>query len=292
MEKDSAFPDPGIMNERKEEKKRVFFWKNKVGIILKITEKSLSKIVSKASLQTWQKIPEIYAKTLKPRVRNKRNFKRTLFFSSPLTEASMCVEAALSFSFFFFFMINIYSILFLFINYTKELEDLQQRAKREAAYTFYREENPEEEELIRYEKKMKFSSFVGIIGGFGGIVPVQCVIKPWTGYGRLEDQGRDEEEIVYITEYGEVYHRDRACTHLSLSVQMISYEKMRKKGKNFQPCELCLDKKQNGFITFVYITDYGERYHRSAGCRSLKRTIQSLPFSKVEGKAACLKCRE
>lgn len=46
-------------------------------------------------------------------------------------------------------------------------------------------------------------------------------IKLWTGYekGGLKT---DDDEIVYVTETGIVYHRDYHCTHLDLSIHMAS----------------------------------------------------------------------
>lgn len=214
--------------------------------------------------------------------------KRTFFFSPLLAEASICVEAALSFSFFLFFIINIYSIIFLFISYTNELENLQQYAKKEASYAYMWKEKRDEEDLLFYEKEIPVRSFSSLLGYQGGRVLVRCAIKPWTGYGNIDFDRRREEEMVYVTDYGEVFHRDRACTYLSLSIQMIHYEKIKSKG--YLPCEICFDTKESGFMTLVYITNYGERYHKTIGCKSLKRTVKIVPLSEVDGRPSCSKC--
>lgn len=50
-------------------------------------------------------------------------------------------------------------------------------------------------------------------------------IKLWTGYerGGLET---DDDEVVYVTETGIVYHKDYHCTHLDLSVHMSAYSEL------------------------------------------------------------------
>ena len=64
-------------------------------------------------------------------------------------------------------------------------------------------------------------------------------IKVWSGY---EKEGflTDDEETVYITETGLVYHRDYHCTHLELSIRMVSsaeLESLRNNsGGRYYPC--------------------------------------------------------
>ncbi len=114
-------------------------------------------------------------------------------------------------------------------------------------------------------------------------------IKVWSGY---EKEGflTDDEETVYITETGLVYHRDYHCTHLELSIRMVSsaeLESLRNNsGGRYYPCGQCVRLGKNG----VYITNTGDRYHSSLSCSGLKRTIYAVPVSEAVGRRACSRC--
>ncbi|MBQ9438050.1 MAG: pilus assembly protein [Lachnospiraceae bacterium] len=127
--------------------------------------------------------------------------------------------------------------------------------------------------------------------GFGGIRLASVYFgHGWTGYtlGSFT-QEYEGEEIVYITEHGTAYHRDLNCSHLKLSVRTISASQIgkarNKSGAIYKPCEIC------GMSSSMYIvTDYGDRYHTSARCSGLKRTIDAVPISKVGGRSPCQTC--
>ncbi len=115
----------------------------------------------------------------------------------------------------------------------------------------------------------------------------------WTGYdisGGLdaEDEG---EEMVYVTEYGEVYHRDIDCVHLSVKITSVDYRQLKdlrnKSGAKYYPCEYCGGQVGAGS---VFITDYGNRYHSSASCKGLTRKIYTIPISEVGTRRPCSAC--
>lgn len=116
--------------------------------------------------------------------------------------------------------------------------------------------------------------------------------RAWTGYDNADGAGRDStgEEIVYITPDGTVYHRERGCTYLKLSITAVDIgflkEQRNESGEIYHPCSECGRSCGNT----VYITDHGNRYHASLGCSSLKRTIMAVPISQAAGWGACSKC--
>ena len=126
-----------------------------------------------------------------------------------------------------------------------------------------------------------------------GIAPVHCCetmkIKAWSGYEKeaLADMDND---IVYVTENGLVYHKDYHCSHLDLSIRMTHINGIaglrNESGGKYYPCEHCV-KENTGNI---YITNSGDRYHSSLSCSGLKRTIYAIPVSEAAGKGACSRC--
>lgn len=114
-------------------------------------------------------------------------------------------------------------------------------------------------------------------------------MKAWTGYEK-EFLGLNEDETVYVTETGLVYHKDYHCTYLDLSIQMVSagnIDNLRNTdGGKYYACRIC----GGGNKSQVYITDSGNKYHGSLSCSGLKRTVYAVPLSEVIGKGACVRC--
>lgn len=114
-------------------------------------------------------------------------------------------------------------------------------------------------------------------------------IKAWTGYEK-EGFSLDNEDTVYVTDTGIVYHRDYHCTYLELSIRMVTKDQIsglrNQNGAKYYPCEFCAWRSGNG----VYITDSGNRYHSSLTCSGLKRTVYAIPLSDAIGRGACSRC--
>lgn len=117
-------------------------------------------------------------------------------------------------------------------------------------------------------------------------------IKGWNGYIQEFFSASDDEDIVYVTETGVVYHLDARCTYLEPSVRSANIEDIEKlrndSGGKYYQCPLCINK--NISYETIYITDYGDRYHTERNCSGIKRKIYAVPRSEVKGKAVCSKC--
>ncbi len=115
----------------------------------------------------------------------------------------------------------------------------------------------------------------------------------WIGYDITEGFGSEEneEEMVYVTETGEVYHRDTDCVHLRIKPRSVDFSELKKLRNNdrkkYYPCEYCGGKVGAGN---VFVTDYGEKYHSSLNCPGLKRKIYTIPISEVGGRRPCSRC--
>ena len=120
----------------------------------------------------------------------------------------------------------------------------------------------------------------------------------WTGYqigSETSSSSTDEEEedgqIVYITPTGSVYHLSEDCTYLKPSIMTISASEVdsarSSDGSKYYPCEVCNPTKTG---TLVITTD-GNRYHSSASCSAISRTVIEVLLSQVEDTMnACSKC--
>lgn len=119
-----------------------------------------------------------------------------------------------------------------------------------------------------------------------------AVARAFTGYDNLIGQNSlQKEEVVYITPDGSVYHRQRSCHYLDLSIEKVFKEELtgmrNQDGEIYHACELCGNV---GNQRTIFITSYGNRYHRDILCSGLRRTVEMVPLSQVGGRKPCSKC--
>lgn len=102
----------------------------------------------------------------------------------------------------------------------------------------------------------------------------------------------EEENWVYITPNGTVFHATPDCRTLDLSVQEALWseiEKIRgKNGQKYYPCSGCIEKDR--VLAIVYYTDYGTLYHQELSCSALKRTIIKIAREDVQERRECSYC--
>ena len=146
-----------------------------------------------------------------------------------------------------------------------------------------------EEVLLKANYVMRFP--VRLFGIQDFLVCQSARYRKWNGWRGSVETG-NIAELVYVTEYGEVYHMRRSCAYLDLSVQEISYAELEGKrnrnGEIYDVCERCRNESDTTGV--VYITNYGESYHYVITCSGLKRTIFQKQFAEVGGLPACSKC--
>lgn len=119
----------------------------------------------------------------------------------------------------------------------------------------------------------------------------KAVVRPFTGIYNLSDE--DEDPVVYITGKGKVYHYNIACSYISVKTYKVSYSnviyKRNKSGGKYSACEICCRDMKN-IRGYVYITDYGNRFHISALCKRINHEILTIRLSEVSHMRACSKC--
>lgn len=132
---------------------------------------------------------------------------------------------------------------------------------------------------------------IGLFGNQDFLICQTTYFRKWNGWHE-QIQNDETMELVYVTEYGEVYHMRRSCVYLDLSIQKISSAELTGKrnynGELYRKCELC--GKENTMFSDIYITNYGDCYHNTITCSGLKRTIYQKLLSEVGGMPACRKC--
>lgn len=150
----------------------------------------------------------------------------------------------------------------------------------------------EDEDCIDLIATYQVAPMIGIMG-FGSFSMCNRMrARAWTGYSVASgDTEAEYEDLVYVAEYGTVYHLSSYCTHLKLSIQAVDIERIgeyrNQDGKEYMECDRCFDE----YAVTFYITDYGELAHCSLTCSSLKRTYETVSLSEVGDKTLCQKCK-
>ena len=117
--------------------------------------------------------------------------------------------------------------------------------------------------------------------------------RMWTGYDVTINipEGDEAQDVVYITEYGSVYHESLDCTHLKLSIREVSLEEAKQarneSGGRYAECSKC---KKKLFQGTVFIGRDGDCYHYDRGCSGLKRTIYTITRQQASNYSPCSRC--
>lgn len=151
------------------------------------------------------------------------------------------------------------------------------------------------DDLISIVADYRVEPFVPIIAPSSFGLQTRFVGHAWTGYelpssgdGGDEDE---EDEVVYITPTGTVYHKSEECTYLRPHVKSTSgadiVNQRSSNGSCYYACEGCHPTR----LGTVYYTTDGNRYHSSSSCSKIKRTVITTTLSEVAGsRHACSKC--
>ena len=114
-------------------------------------------------------------------------------------------------------------------------------------------------------------------------------IKGWTGYA--EGSVEENEDVVYITDYGIVYHEDIECTYLEIAVRGILADTIQDarndSGGKYYACEKC---GKGTHVGIFYVANYGDRYHTTLNCTKIKRNVYAVSRKEVLGRGGCSKC--
>ncbi len=103
--------------------------------------------------------------------------------------------------------------------------------------------------------------------------------RAWTGY---DVAGNENAQEVFVAENAKVYHLDRECTHLLLSIKECTAAEVgnlrNADGNRYRACEFC----QTAGKSKLYIADRGDCYHGQIDCSGLKRTIFVMTMTEAK----------
>ena len=124
-------------------------------------------------------------------------------------------------------------------------------------------------------------------------VTCRASVRAWEGDTDQERQAGNYEEMVFVTEHGQVYHISSACRHLIVKISAGSKGKIssmrNESGERYHACEKCVG---GGAVNdLLYVTSSGNRYHNSSECSGLKRSVRLVKHSEVAGYPVCSTCQ-
>ena len=111
----------------------------------------------------------------------------------------------------------------------------------------------------------------------------------WLGY--IEQ--RETEKMVFLSNTASVYHLDKQCKYLNVTIMNVPYKNLEvyrnNSRKKYKQCNFC-NMEEMGY--YVYITPEGDGYHTTKNCIGLTRSIYTVPMSHAKGKRQCVGCKE
>ncbi len=154
----------------------------------------------------------------------------------------------------------------------------------------------EEQDTVNLICTYRMKPSVGMVSLPFTVFVSRACVRGWTGRrgsdGMSDDGEEDdaqEEETVYVTDNGRVYHKDRECSHIRLRISTVSMSHVHTarnaNGARYTSCELCGSRASG----MVYIAREGNRYHSSLNCGGLKRTVSEVKLSETSLRP-CSRC--
>ena len=116
----------------------------------------------------------------------------------------------------------------------------------------------------------------------------KSVVKVWNGKSVCQEQNK-----VYITKTGKVYHTRKDCSHIAISLRECSYknigEKRNNSGGKYYRCPKCCGEDILS-SQIVYYAEYGTVYHIDIGCSGITRNVIEVDISQVGDRKICSDC--
>ncbi|MDR2547264.1 MAG: pilus assembly protein [Lachnospiraceae bacterium] len=211
-------------------------------------------------------------------------------------KASMTIEAALALPVFLIFVLSIFYVFQIIHIQTETYQLLHQQGNR-AVHSGYQNYPEDDDGIVSLNVAYRITPYL-LWQDFGQLWVEQYYYGyAWIGY-KVGENGdlatMSDEEGVFITDTGTVYHLNRECTHLRLSIMNTDNERIADErnvnGGRYHPCERCAAVTTDE--ARLFITTQGTRYHGDINCSGLKRTVSVILQEEAvkNGMGACLRC--
>ncbi len=155
--------------------------------------------------------------------------------------------------------------------------------------TSYDKESGEITLAARYKLKPLIDTF-----GIGMDAKTVVKTRAYIGGKMLTEESAVLDEnytTVYVAENGVVYHRNRQCAYIDITLSASSTadiaSQRNSQGGKYYSCELCSG---NGNGGIVYITGTGNRYHSDVECSGIRRTVYEMKIDKNCPLPSCSRC--
>ncbi len=128
----------------------------------------------------------------------------------------------------------------------------------------------------------------------------KAVVRGWVGKnGHKNGKNNQENEkekkkskTVYVTEHGSVYHTNPGCSHLKVTIIPVSHSQLKSarntSGGKYKRCPFCGSHDTGQY----YVDPYGNCWHSSVNCPSLKRTVHEADLEECGHMHECKDCRK
>lgn len=142
--------------------------------------------------------------------------------------------------------------------------------------------------------KVTYRVYINILGNqkFKLTLGNRCYFRNWIGES-ISEQVNVKRQTVYITRTGSVYHLDKRCTYINLSVTGTPYDNIdnlrNSSGSKYSYCTRCAKRKLQPDDT-VYVTMCGSNYHCDKSCSSIIRDVIEIDISEVGSRKLCSRC--
>ncbi len=134
---------------------------------------------------------------------------------------------------------------------------------------------------ILLKKQSVYLKNGGYFHRFTGAGEFRTAYNEWDSDSNEEESKEKEEEVVYVTEKGVRYHKDKHCFHIRVKVNTISYNQIGNK----RICDYCRTKEvildEN---TQVFTTKNSSVFHTKKECQSINHKLTSYSEKNAIGK--------